>query len=97
MGGAGSAGVAVLLVQQLSQADVEGRLEVADGHAVVGPLPTALHVAHHYRVTMVTPSLDTWPQRCALSELKPSLYEMFSCIHKVWQEQFERHKKLFTI
>ena len=54
VGGAGPAGVAVLLGQQLPQTEVKGRLEVADRHAVVGPLPAALHVTHHYRVTRVT-------------------------------------------
>ncbi|KAG7264330.1 hypothetical protein CRUP_009952 [Coryphaenoides rupestris] len=49
VGGAGPAGVAVLLLQQLPQLDVEGRLDVADGHGVVGPFPAALHVTHHYR------------------------------------------------
>lgn len=45
--GCGAADESVLLSQELSQADVEGSLDVPDRLPVLGPLPTALHVANH--------------------------------------------------
>lgn len=42
--GTGPARVIMLLLQQLSKADVEGGFDVADGEALVRPFPTALHM-----------------------------------------------------
>lgn len=44
---AGPVRVIMVLLQQLSQADVEGSPDVADGEAVVRPLSTSLHVTDH--------------------------------------------------
>lgn len=51
--GAGLARIIVVLLEQLSQTDVEGSSDVTDGEAVVRPLSTPLHVTDHYnnRVT----------------------------------------------
>lgn len=42
--GCGFAGVLVRALEQLSQANVEGSLDVADGQGIMRPLAAALHV-----------------------------------------------------